>query len=56
MARTRKQPYRKSRRFDKTCRCHGACSWCRSNRLHSNRRRIAAAIAQRAELLPLGSE
>lgn len=33
MSRTRKQPYRKSRRFDKTCRCHGSCSYCTNNRL-----------------------
>lgn len=33
MSRSRKQPYRKSRRFDKTCRCHGSCSYCQGNRL-----------------------
>ncbi len=27
-----RKPYRKSQRFDKTCRCHGACSYCRDNR------------------------
>jgi hypothetical protein len=43
MSRTRKQPYRKSRRFDKTCRCHGACPWCRDDRLHQARKAEAAA-------------
>ena len=30
-----RKPYRKSQRFDKTCRCHGSCPYCRSNRLHN---------------------
>lgn len=35
-----KQPYRKSRAFDRSCRCHGGCSYCLSNRLHRvNRQR-----------------
>lgn len=34
-----RKPYRKSKRFDLTCRNHGACSWCRGNRTHANRRR-----------------
>lgn len=29
-----KQPYRKSRAFDSSCRCHGSCSYCLSNRMH----------------------
>ena len=28
----KRDPYRKSKRFDRTCRNHGACSWCRDNR------------------------
>lgn len=27
-----RKPYRGSRRFDRTCRNHGACPWCRNNR------------------------
>jgi hypothetical protein len=46
MSRTRKQPYRKSRRFDKTCRCHGSCSYCESNRTIQTQRAVAAARAQ----------
>ena len=30
-----REPYRKSRRFDTTCRCHGGCPYCENNRLHS---------------------
>lgn len=33
MSRTVKKPYRKSRRFDKSCRCHGGCPACLSNRM-----------------------
>jgi hypothetical protein len=29
------KPYRKSKRFDRTCRCHGGCGYCYSNRTHS---------------------
>lgn len=29
------KPYRKSKRFDKTCRNHGSCPYCRDNRLHN---------------------
>lgn len=43
MSRTRKQPYRKSRAFDASCRCHGSCPWCRGNRLHNARVRLIAA-------------
>jgi hypothetical protein len=38
-----RKPFRKSKRFDRTCRCHGSCSYCRDNRLHSwNVRKQAA--------------
>ena len=38
-----KQPYRKSRRFDRTCRCHGGCPWCEGNKMFfDNKRRIDA--------------
>jgi hypothetical protein len=30
-----KNVYRHSRRFDVSCRCNGACGWCRGNRFHS---------------------
>ena len=42
----RRQPYRKSRAFDATCRNHGSCSWCREGRLHSTRKRLEAAKAR----------
>ena len=32
-----RKPYRRSKRFDQTCRNHGSCSYCRNNRLHSAR-------------------
>lgn len=38
----RKQYYG-SKAFDKTCRCHGGCPYCESNRLHSTKKRILAA-------------
>lgn len=30
-----RKPYRRSKRFDKTCRNHGSCPYCRDNRLHN---------------------
>jgi hypothetical protein len=30
----RRKPYRGSKAFDKTCRNHGSCDWCKENRLH----------------------
>lgn len=35
-----RKPYYKSKRFDRTCRNHGSCSWCYRNRLHKNIKRI----------------
>jgi hypothetical protein len=28
----KRKPYRKSKRFDRTCRNHGSCDYCKSNR------------------------
>ena len=43
MSKTQRKPYRGSRRFDKTCRCHGSCPYCRGNRTHNDRKRRKAA-------------
>ena len=37
MSRTVKKPYTGSKRFDKTCRSHGGCPHCESNRLRYKR-------------------
>ena len=39
----RRKPYRKSKRFDRSCRNHGSCAYCRANRLwfDSRRREVA---------------
>jgi hypothetical protein len=50
VSRTKKQPYRKSRRFDKTCRCHGSCSYCTNNRLIQQAREEARIVAQLREI------
>jgi hypothetical protein len=46
MSRTKKKPYSGSKRFARTCRNHGACSWCVGNRKHFDRRARKAAEAQ----------
>lgn len=46
MSRTKRKPYTGAKRRDTRCRCHGSCSWCRSDRLHRHRKRLAAADEQ----------
>lgn len=43
----RRKPYRKSKRWDRTCRNHGSCSYCVDNRIHSTRKAKAKAIGPR---------
>lgn len=50
MSRTYRKPYRKSRVFSKSCRCHGSCNWCRDNRTYNDRKLRAAADAEIEEL------
>jgi hypothetical protein len=50
VSRTTKRPYRGSRRFDRTCRCHGSCSWCRGNRTIQTQRAVSAVQAQLREV------
>lgn len=50
MSRTYKKPYTKSKRFDKTCRCHGGCPWCFDNRMYKHNKRINRVINQLKEL------
>lgn len=38
-----RKPYRKSARFDRSCRTGGKCGWCQSNRTHGTNRRMAEA-------------
>lgn len=40
MSRTYKKSYTKSKRFDKTCRCNGGCSYCRDNRLYQTNKQL----------------
>lgn len=35
----RKQ-YRKAKAIDKTCRNHGSCDWCKSNRLYQSKKEL----------------
>lgn len=46
----RKQYYG-SKAFDRTCRCHGSCSYCENNRVFSTKKRILKAKKQMEELL-----
>lgn len=32
-----RKPYRGSKAIDRTCRNHGSCEWCKSNRTHKFR-------------------
>lgn len=35
----KRKPFRKSKSVDYTCRNHGSCPYCLSNRLHNSRKR-----------------
>jgi len=40
-----RKPYRKSKSFDSSCRNHGSCSWCKSNRtIREQRERIKMKV------------
>ena len=39
----RRKPYHGSKRFDRTCRNHGSCDYCKGNRLYSSKKRKDAA-------------
>lgn len=47
-----RKPYCGSKAIDRTCRNHGGCNVCESNRWHSTRKREAAAQAQLEEETP----
>ena len=34
-----RRPYYGTQRFDRTCRCHGSCEWCKANRLYKSIRK-----------------
>ncbi len=38
-----RKPYVKSKRFDKSCRNHGMCSWCQNDRGRGNLRSLVIA-------------
>lgn len=40
MSRTRKKPYTKSKRFDKSCRSNGGCPYCEGNRMHKHYKKL----------------
>ena len=46
MSRTHRRPYSGSRRFDVTCRNHGACGYCQSNRMHRFVKRLRTAAEE----------
>jgi hypothetical protein len=41
-----RKPYRGSKQFDKTCRNHGGCDFCKDNRLYSAKKGLEAANQQ----------
>lgn len=41
-----RKPYRKSKRFDKTCRNHGGCPYCEGNRKHATEKRKMKGLGE----------
>jgi hypothetical protein len=48
-----RKPFRRSKAFDRTCRNHGSCPYCRGNRQHAHRKRLAAAMGDADLTLPV---
>ena len=45
-----RKPYRKSKRFDRSCRNHGSCGYSQNNReLNDRRRELAASDSERED-------
>jgi hypothetical protein len=51
----RKQYYG-SGKFDRTCRCHGGCSYCKNNRLHNTKKRKSISDASMEEFVKQDDE
>lgn len=49
MARTKKRPYTGAKAVSRSCRCHGGCPWCESNRNHKLTKRELTADEQLEE-------
>lgn len=45
----RRKPYTDSKRFDKSCRNHGGCDYCKDNRLYSSNKALEAIKEQLKE-------
>lgn len=45
-----RKPYRKSARFDRSCRHGGSCDYCRGNRLNSSKKREQSAESRKEDL------
>ena len=41
--------YHGSKAFDRTCRNHGGCEWCKENRLHKYRKKILSKKQEEEE-------
>lgn len=46
-----REPYRKSKAFDRSCRNHGSCGRCEGDRTHCNHKRQVLADDQLMEVL-----
>lgn len=44
-----RKPYRGSKAIDRSCRNHGSCKWCLSNRTHGNDKRKISAEERMVE-------
>ena len=42
-----RKPYRGSKAHTCSCRNHGSCSWCLSNRTHANKKRMQKQLSNR---------
>lgn len=45
----KRKQYRGAKSIDKTCRNHGSCEWCESNRMYSSRKSAEACVNRMEE-------
>lgn len=56
MSRTKRKGYTGAKRFDASCRCHGGCGYCESNRTHKFVKREVSAKEQQKEYVEYSKE
>ena len=55
MSRTKRKPYTGSKRFDRSCRNHGSCDYCKGSRTHATTKARKVAEEKQKDALQPGA-